>query len=449
MHQDSPGIYHLVGVGGVGMSALAQLLLLQGHDVSGSDRLWDQGETTPVLDRLEAAGLRRVAQNGSAVHPGLSAVIYSTAVEADNPERVVAVKQDVPLIHRAEMLARALSDQRIIAVAGTSGKTTVTGMIGWLLERAGFDPTVVNGGELVDWSDAQRLGSVRVGSGEWAVIEADESDRSFLQFSPDWTVITNISRDHFDLNETVDLFRTFTSQTTAGIICPAEILDLLKGTETEARWVSTPLQCADDARGWCFKVGDRRYVEALPGRHNAENATMAVALCEQLGVPPATLAEGLQSFRGIRRRLEVVGASRGVTIVDDYAHNPAKIRAAWTAMNGRGRRVLGLWRPHGFGPLAHMMEDLAATFADVMHARDQLFVLPVFYAGGTAERSVSASSFVSVLRSQGVHAVYTEDYPQVAKQLLDLVRPDDIVLIMGARDPHLPVFARELMGKLV
>ena len=212
------GHVHVAGVGGVGMSALAQALAWGGARVTGSDRLWDRGVEMPVWEGLRRAGVELVRQDGSGVDAETSAVVYSTAVEEGNPDFAAARRFGVPLRHRAEMLAGLAEGKRVAAVAGTAGKTTTTGMAGWVLEQVGMDPTVVNGGGLVDWASGGLPGNARRGGETW-VLEVDESDRSLLEFRPAWSVLTNISQDHFSLEEVRALFREYAGRVTEGVVC--------------------------------------------------------------------------------------------------------------------------------------------------------------------------------------------------------------------------------------
>ena len=443
--------YHLVGVAGVGMSALAEALLARGARVSGSDRFLDQGAGVPTLDILRAAGVALHAQDGSGVTADTTGVIVSTAIEPDNPDFEAARAMGVPVLHRAEMLARLVRGRRVIAVAGTSGKTTVTGLTGWLLEQGGLKPTVVNGGAVLNWKGPRALGNIRDGRDDLWVIEADESDRSFLHFEPDWEIITNISRDHFELPETLDLFRTFARKGRAGVVCGRGVAEALRGGDDgigEGALIETSFD--DEERGGQagFVCEGRFFPSPLPGRHNVENAWLAVVLCRRLGVPLPVLGEALPAFRGIERRLERVGESGGVVVMDDYAHNPAKISAAWRTMAQLHRRVLGTWRPHGFGPLAAMRRELGDLFAAVCRPEDRLYLLPVYYVGGTATRAVTSDDLARDLRARGVRVETPPDYPALLAALKSEARAGDAVLFMGARDPELPRAARRFLKLL-
>ncbi|MBP7829753.1 MAG: UDP-N-acetylmuramate--alanine ligase [Kiritimatiellae bacterium] len=439
--------YHMVGVAGVGMSALAQALLARGCRVSGSDRFLDQGRPTDTLEVLRAAGVELTPQDGSGVRADTAGVIVSTAIEPDNPDLEAARAKGRPVLHRAEMLARLVRGRRLLAVAGTSGKTTVTGLLGWLLDWCGRRPTVVNGGAVLNWKGPGALGNFRNGRDDLWVIEADESDRSFLQFEPEWAIVTNISRDHFELRETEDLFREFARRAREGVVCGRGVAGRLRrgpGDAFPAMLFEEQLEPAADGfvrEGVHFRV-------PLPGRHNIENAWLAVLLARHLGVHAVPLRDALLAFRGIERRLERVGEAGGVAVVDDYAHNPAKISAAWTTMAGGGGRVLGVWRPHGFGPLAAMMPELEAAWLRVMRPADRLFLLPVFYAGGTARAAADSGDLARRLQEGGRAATAVASYEDLEQELRAAARPGDTILVMGARDPELPRFARRMVEGL-
>ncbi|HNS80212.1 MAG TPA: Mur ligase family protein [Kiritimatiellia bacterium] len=434
--------FHLAGAAGVGMSAMAELLLSLGAEISGSDRFHDQRQDLPVLRTLAARGMHLVPQDGSGIRCGTAALICSTAIEGDNPEIARARSLNIPIITRGDMLGRLSAGHRCIAVAGTSGKTTVTGMTGWLLAELGADPTVVNGGAVIGWDEGEHVGSIRMGkSGLW-VAEADESDRSCLFLHPEWNIITNISRDHFPLPETIELFRQFASQTSERVVCFPETAKLLSNSLAVENTVFR------NGKSWSFILNKLEITSPLPGRHNAENALLACALCIATGYDAEAVRKALASFKGIRRRLELVGEARGIRVFDDYAHNPAKIAAAWSTIAEDSSRVLGVWRPHGFGPLRQMKEALVEMFRAELRGNDQLFLLPVYYAGGSAEKDVSSDELAAALKAQGVNASAVPDYQELTRLILQEADAGGSVLVMGARDPMLPVFARDVLKRL-
>ena len=440
------GHVHVAGAAGVGMSALAQALRWTHDRVTGSDRFFDQGQELPIFGALRASGVEIVKQDGSAVTARTEAVVYSTAIEADNPEFVAAKTAGVPLRHRAEMLAELARGQTVLAVAGTAGKTTTTGMLGWTLEQLGADPTVVNGGALVDWADARRVGNVRRGGGgaPW-VLEVDESDRSLLNFRPEWSILTNVSQDHFTLEEVQALFRAYAAQVQTGLVCGAGVAAILG--QPAARIVELAAVPQRTAAGFAVAWRGLELAVPQPGAHNALNALAAAELCAQLGYAPEKIAAALARFGGIQRRLERVDAGGGVRVVDDYGHNPAKLAAAWAAVAAPGNRVLGVWRPHGYGPLRAMLEPLADAFASVCRPQDRLWLLPVYDAGGTADRSINSTALAAKLRARGVAVELAASYDELGAALVRAARAGDVILTLGARDPRLPVFAREMAAQ--
>lgn len=441
------GPIHVVGVAGVGMSALAQALAWTHPTVSGSDRHLDGGRRLPELDALEAAGIALTPQDGSAVRPGTEAVVYSTAIEPDNPDLATARALGIPCRHRAEVLAGLAANHPLLAVAGTAGKTTTTGMLGWILEQTGADPTVVNGGALVDWAAPDRIGNARRGApaSPW-VLEVDESDRSLLDFTPDWTILTNISQDHFSLEEVQALFRRYASQVRTGIVAGPGVAEVL-GPQ-HATVVSPPFEGATPipGGGWQMPWRGTTLRIRLPGKHNLVNALLAAETAVlAVNAAPSSVADALWRFNGIRRRMERTDRSGPVRVFDDYAHNPAKIAAAFeAAREGASGRILAAWRPHGFAPLRNMMEPLAATFAAALRPSDRLWLLPVYYAGGTTTKDVSSADLLDRLRALGAPAAETPSIPDLEATLRDTARPGDTILLMGARDPDLPLLAHRL-----
>lgn len=430
-----PPRYHLAGVAGVGMSALAEWLLDCGAVVSGSDRQWDRGDANAVIDRIRARGLVLAPQDGSALRPGLAALIVSSAIESDNPEVRVARARGIPVRHRSDVLAESLAwaGRPLLAVAGTSGKSTTTALLGALLAGAGLDPVVVNGAAVLDWRSDTRTGSVRNGAGPWCVAELDESDRSLLRFRPAHAILTNASADHFPIEETRALFARFRIQVSGTVI------DGIGGDRSPPAF--EPL-----AWGSRFVWQGHVYTVPLPGRHNALNAWQALRLALALGLAPERLAAALAGFRGVERRLERVGIRPdGVPVVDDYAHNTEKLRAAWSTLADGVDRVLALWRPHGYGPLRAMLDELAAMFAQTCRPADRLFLLPVYDAGGTADRRVNSDALTARLEAAGVPVRPVASHEEAVVAMRAEVRPGDLLATFGARDPELPRTARRLL----
>ncbi len=384
---------------------------------------------------IEDAGIELVPQDGTGVRDA-SVVVCSTAIEPDNPDLLEARRRDVPVEHRAECLAGLLKGRKLVGITGTSGKTTVTAMIGWILEQSGRDPWVINGGIVKAWAGPGLAGNVRRGSGGVWVVELDESDRSLLRFQPSCAVITNASRDHFDLEQTNDLFDRFKS--------------MVKGPVVDGRLIGKDLfddlvltaDCSE------FTYRDCRFKLPCPGLYNVYNACLAVNLCLMIGVEVVASAEAMSNFPGVHRRMEVAGRCRGIVVIDDFAHNPAKIEAAWNAVAPYCRRLLAVWRPHGFGPLRSMREDLVKLFSRLCRKDDRLYLLPVYYAGGTAGAEEDSDVLAELLRRRGVNVANVESLEAIARTLASTAESGDVALIMGARDPDLPAVARKVIDNL-
>jgi UDP-N-acetylmuramate--alanine ligase len=425
------GCFHLAGIGGVGMSALAQALIDRGIPVSGSDRLLDSGDATDTLNRLRSQGVALYPQDGSGITAGAARLVVSSAIEDDNADLAAARRYGIPTVHRAAQLAELAAGRRLIAVTGTCGKSTVTAILGWLFQEAGLDPAVVNGAGVVGWGDGGRIASVRRGAGEWLVIEADESDRSLMVFTPEHAVITNASADHFGRDEALALFSRFRERVT-GIV-----IDGVGET-------SAPAEARSEGWNGQFILDGILFTVPLPGMHNIWNAWHAVRLARALGIPSPVLAAGLATFRGVERRMQRTGFCGGAVVVDDYGHNPEKLAAAWTTLAAGFGRIIAVWRPHGYGPLGKMMEDLVAMFVRVVRPGDRLLILPVYDMGGTADRRITGETLVTRLTARGVPTQTVATLEDADAAMRAAAAPDTALVTFGARDPGLARLAARL-----
>lgn len=400
---------HLVGIGGVGMSALAVAMLRSGHEVTGSDR----NLAGPNVAMLEGFGIRVFPDDGSGIDPSLDELVASTAIEETNGDLVKAKSLSLPVVHRAAALSRTLSARKLVAVAGTCGKTTVTALLGHVLFEAGLDPFCVNGANVPGWE-----GAVRAGEGEFAVAEVDESDKSLTAFRPYAAIVTNASSDHYPKEEMDEVFDAF-------------IADL-----------PGPLVDGRDGRGLDASGETREAVKKvlkMPGRHNLDNAVTAVSMAVALGVSKDSAIASLATFRGVERRLQLLGTR----VYDDYAHNPEKLKAMWTALGDLyPGGVCVVWRPHGYGPLKKMMDDLAEMFNETIRPQDRLLLLPVFDAGGTAERSVNSDILASKIDPGKCELV--ADHDAALDRCRDYAGRFAAFATAGARDHLLPALARRI-----
>ena len=448
-----PGRFHFAGLGGSGMSALAQFLGLLGGRVSGSDRAFDRGERKEERESLARLGIAIHPQDGSGLTDDCAALVVSTAVEEQVPDFAAARARGIPVVHRSELLAHFVAIHRTLAVTGTSGKSTVVAMAFEILRGAGRDPSVITGGELVSLRREGLLGNAWAGRSGLLVIEADESDGSLVRYSPAVGVVLNLQRDHREPAEVARMFETFRSRTRerlavgedenlASLAAGALVFGFTPRAEVRAEVVEL------SPTGSRFVVGGVRFTLPAPGWHNVQNAVAAIAACTALEVPLADMVAPLAGFQGVARRFESVGVARGIEVVDDFAHNPAKIAAAITTARARGRRVLAVFQPHGYGPTRFLWRDFVDTFATALGPEDRLWMLEVYYAGGTAKRDFSAAEIVAEIAARGAAAEFAESRPWLVRRLAAEAREGDLVLVMGARDPSLTDFANEVLGAL-
>ncbi|MGE4249765.1 MAG: L,D-transpeptidase family protein [Parvibaculaceae bacterium] len=447
------GRFHYAGLGGSGMSALAQFQVMTGGKASGSDRAFDRGERATLRARLERVGCTVLPQDGSGLGPDCAALVVSTAVEDQVPDVVAARALAIPVIHRSELLAHFVAAHRSIAVTGTSGKSTVTAMIFAVLSGAGRDPSVIIGGDLPELSAQGLPGNAWAGRSDLLVVEADESDGSLVRYEPTVGVILNLQRDHKEMAEVAAIFATLRARAREALVVgDAENLDPLAGgalrfglgPRADIRGEDVELHPGSSR----FRVGDTHFELSVPGAHNVANALAAIATCHVLGVELQDMVDPLAGFSGIGRRFQSVGKARGVEVIDDFAHNGEKIAAAIRTAKLRARRVLAIYQPHGFGPTRFLRRDFVATFSRELGPDDRLFMLEVFYVGGTATRDFSSADIVAEIAALGPKAEFAPSREWLMDRIAQEARPGDLVLVMGARDPSLSELARLMLARI-
>jgi UDP-N-acetylmuramate--alanine ligase len=459
--------YFFCGIGGSGMLPLALIVQQRGFSVAGSDRALDQGRTAAKFDFLRARGIALFPQDGSGVTRPDMVLVTSAAVEETVPDVKAARALGVPLMTRAQLLSQLFNAApKAIGVAGTSGKSTTTGMIGWLLHRAGLAPTVMNGAVMKNFVTADTpFASALVGHGELFVAEVDESDGSIAQYDPHVAVLNNVAFDHKSMDELRRLFADFTGKAKAAVLNldNAEVVllaDKLPAgqrltyslSDSSADLLAGDITPAPDGIAFTVreKGGEPIPVRLnVPGRHNVANALAALATARALGLPLAEAARALNGFAGIRRRLEVVGKSgSGITVIDDFAHNPDKIAATLATLHDFPGRLLLMFQPHGFGPLRLMKTEFIDCFAANLAADDVLVMPEPVYFGGTVDRSVSSGDIVAGIRAKGRQARAFPDRTACGEFLVQTAKPGDRIVVMGARDDTLSTFAEELLGRV-
>ena len=456
------------GIGGSGMLPLALILHGKGATVAGSDRSRDQGRTPEKFVWLEQLGFALHPQDGSGITSPKQTLVASAAVEDTVPEVVRAGELGCARMSRAQLLAALFNQAALgIAVGGTSGKSTVTGMIGWILTATGRDPTIMNGAVMKNFvSPEAPFASARVGKGAAFVSEVDESDGSIALYRPAVAVLGNVSLDHKSLEELRELFGDFLARAqvcainlddaeTRPLAARAGSLVTFGIESTEADIGVFPGSIAEAPTALCATLLDRRddsrheLALAVPGRHNLANALAALAATNAAGVPLADGVAALASFAGLARRFDVVGTSKaGITVIDDFGHNPDKVSATLATLKAHQGRVIALFQPHGYGPLRQMGGELAQVLAQGLSPDDRVILTDPVYFGGTVDRTVGSARIVELVNAAGGNAEHVPTREAAADHIAALARPGDRVVIMGARDDTLSLFARELLARL-
>jgi UDP-N-acetylmuramate--alanine ligase len=457
--------YFFVGIGGSGMMPLAMILAGQGAQVAGSDRSLDSGRLPAKFDDLKRRGVALFRQDGSGVTSADQIVVASAAIEASVPDMVAAERVGAERMTRPELLSRLFNAAPLsIGVAGTSGKSTVTGMIGWILHACGRDPTVMNGAVMKNFASPDApFASALVGAGEAFVSEVDESDGSIALYRPHVAVLNNVSLDHKSMDELRDLFGGFIAHAGTAVVNldngegaalamtlpPHRVLGF--GIDREARIAAANLSPAPFGIAFDLAVDGGavgRVRLQVPGRHNVANALAAIGAAMAAGIAPGEAARALEGFLGLKRRFELVGEANGVAVIDDFGHNPDKIAATLDTLHEFPGRLLILFQPHGYGPLKVMRSELVAMFAEKL-GREDLLVLPdPVYQGGTVSREVTSDDIVADVAATGTQARHIPERNAAVAHLVAQARPGDRIVVMGARDDTLSLLAQEIVTQL-
>jgi UDP-N-acetylmuramate--alanine ligase len=446
-----------IGIAGTGMSAIAQYLAGIGKDVSGSDRYFVEEETNDTRSKLEAEGIQCFLQNGHGVHEGIDLVVVSTAVEDTVPEVQKAKSLNIPIIKRSELLAMIARSKKTIAVGGTSGKSTTSAMLFQIMEQAGFQPSIISGAGLVSIIKEGKIGNAKVGTGEWLIIEADESDGSIVQYEPEIGLLLNVDKDHQEIEELMEIFGIFKKNTKDLFVVnqsnhlakqlSANVLhDFSTDEHFGAGYIATNFK--QEGLQIQFNINQQPFLLYTVGKHNMENALAAVAVAHQLGIGYETCADALKEYEGIYRRHQLLGIKKGLYVIDDYAHNPAKCAASIAACQPIAGKVVAWFQPHGYGPTRFLRHDFVKEIAAVLRPQDEIWMSEIFYAGGSAVKDISAHDLINDIKALGKNAFFVEN----RKDLLETIRPhlreECVLLLMGARDPGLEEFSKDIFEQL-
>ena len=446
-----------VGVAGAGMSAIAQYLQGTGVQVYGSDRFFNDGKAGDIKEKLEAEGIKCYLQNGEGIDTSTDLVVVSTAIEDTVIEVRKAKELGIPIIRRSELLALIAATKKTIAIGGTSGKSTTTGMLFDIMRHAGKNPSVISGAGLVDLIKKGKIGNAYVGTGDWLIIEADESDGSIVQYHPETGVLLNVEKDHTELDELMKVFEIFRDNSkyfsvnrsnayASKLSVTAKYDFCVDGSDSAAGIQATDF--VQNGFHISFKVNGHDFELNNLGRHNMENAVAATAAAAIAGVSLADAAAALRGYEGIYRRTQVLGKKDGVWVVDDFAHNPVKCAAAIAACQPVSGKVVAWFQPHGYTPTKFLRKEFVPEISNALRDQDEIWMSEIFYAGGTAVKDISALDLINDIKALGKNAYFVEDRNQFLHEARPHLDAGTTLLLMGARDPSLEQFSKDVYNKL-
>ena len=452
--------YFFCGIGGSGMLPLAAILAARGAQVSGSDRSLDAGRLGAKFEYLEGLGITLYPQDGSGLADGMT-LVASAAVEYSVPDVARANALGLPRLNRPELLAEMLNAAACsIAVGGTSGKSTVTGMIGWMLDACGRKPTVMNGAVMKNFANANApFASALAGDSDLFVSEVDESDGSIALYRPQVAVINNVTLDHKSMDELRMLFTDFGTVAGAALVNADDVEAAALPIEGARRfgfdderldYRATDLDLSESESRFVLHRHGHRYevVVPMPGRHNASNALAALAAVDAAGLDLGQAVAALSRFQGLKRRYEIVGEAKGITVIDDFGHNPDKAAATLRTAKATRRTLHVLFQPHGYGPLKQMGDELAQVFAEHLEDGDMLYVPDPVYQGGTVNKERGGDWLAGEVVRLGGPATYRPERDALGAMIVEQARTGDLVLVMGARDDTLIAFAQGLLDAI-
>jgi UDP-N-acetylmuramate--alanine ligase len=435
------------GIAGSGVSAIASFMAERGNVIVGSDRAFDINPDHPMKRLFQSEGIRVVPQDGKGLSKSFDFVVFSTAVEPDRPEVLRTRELGIPIKKRPEYLTEITSSFRTIAVAGTSGKSTASGLLAFLMKKLGLNPNFIGGGRVKQFKTASQPGNSLTGSSDYLVIEACESDGSIVNYKPENSIILNLSLDHHRVEKTSGMFEVLMDNTEGKIIVNADDMNLTNlvkkdhitfSIDSPSSYRATDIELKP--LGSEFTVNDTRFMLSLPGKYNVYNALPCIAFLAEMGITIERIADILPEFAGIERRFDIHLNDGKRLVIDDYAHNPHKITALMDTVRKLIDRVCYIFQPHGFGPTRMMQKEYIETFSENLRASDHLILLPIFYAGGTASRDISSHDLANEIKAGGKSIEVVKD----RNDILSRAEEWDSYVIFGARDDSLSEFATQL-----
>ena len=449
--KDRPQKIFFSGIGGSGVSAIACFMANNGHIITGSDRAFDQNPGHALKKTLQSAGITIVPQDGSGLDVAFDLAVFSTAVESGRPEVLKAEELGIPIKSRPEFLSEITASFNTIAVSGTSGKSTTSGLLAFLMGKSGLSPNFIGGGMVKQFKTHSNPGNSLTGNSEHLIIEACESDGSIVNYRPQHSIILNLALDHHSIDKTAGMFRALMEHTAERVFLNADDRNLGKILSQNA--ITFSINNPSDYRAddivykqftTEFSLHQTNFSLSLPGRHNLYNALSCIAFLSEIGTPLNDIACLLPEFQGIERRFDIHLNNGKYLVIDDYAHNPHKIASLIETVKHIQTKVCYIFQPHGFGPVRMMKKEYIQTFIENLRDSDHLVLLPIYYAGGTASKDISSHDLADEIQANGKSVEVVESREDILHRI-DKYRT---CIIFGARDETLSDFAKEIAGIL-
>jgi UDP-N-acetylmuramate--alanine ligase len=439
------------GMGGSGVSAIAGFMADKGHTIAGSDREFDRTPDHPLKKVFQNRDIMIVPQDGRGLDSSFDFAVFSTAVEGDNPDFLKARSLGIPVKTRPGYLAEIITSYNTVAVSGTSGKSTASGLLAFLMHRLGLGPNFIGGGKVKQLKSSTNPGNFLTGTSDYLIIETCESDGSIVNYSPQYLIILNLALDHNPVPETAKMFRTLIDNTHKNVIVNADDENLMnlttKNLITFSIYKPSHYRAEDITfmpLSTEFSLNERRYRLSLPGEYNLYNALSCIAFLSEIGISPAALESVLPEFQGTDRRFDIYLNDGNGFVIDDYAHNPHKISSLMKTVSQFRERICYIFQPHGFGPTRLMKKQYIDTFTEKLRDSDHLILLPIYYSGGTAKRDISSDALAEGIRTKGKSVEVMEKRDMILERL-DRFRT---YIIFGARDESLAELAQKIADGL-
>lgn len=435
------------GIAGSGVSAIASFMADKGHSIYGSDRAFDINPDHPLIKTFQSKKITIVPQDGNGLDGSFDLAVFSTAVEPDRPEVLKARELGIPVMTRPDYLAEITASFNTIAVSGTSGKSTVSGLLAFLMKKLGLSPNFIGGGRVKQFKTISNPGNSLTGSSDYLIIEACESDGSIVNYMPQHTIILNLALDHHTVDVTAGMFEALIQHTKGKIFVNADDKNLAAMIEEDPVTFSieNPSDFLAEEVSYKpfstdFSLHNVKFTLSLPGRYNLYNALSCIAVLSELGIPLIDIATVLPEFQGIERRFDIHLNDGKHLVIDDYAHNPHKISSLMETIRRLRSRVCYIFQPHGFGPTRLMKKEYIQSFVENLRDSDHLILLPIYYIGGTASKDISSQDLADEIKAKGKSAEVIES----RKDVLSRINKYETYIVFGARDESLSDFAKEI-----